>query len=130
MLFDGVCNLCNGAVNFLIDNDRKGKLHFASLQSEYGQRVLKYFDLPTEEFGSFIFLTREGRLYQKSTAALEVAKKMGGGWSLFYAFIVIPKFIRDGIYSLIARNRYDWFGKRETCRMPTPELKSRFLENA
>lgn len=124
-----MCNLCNGAINFLIDQDSKQHLYYASLQSGTGQEVLKRFNLPAEEdYESFIFLRSDGELFQKSRAALEVGKALGGLWTLSYIFIVIPGFLRDGIYSWIARNRYKWFGKRDTCRMPTPELRSRFVE--
>ncbi len=127
VLFDGVCNLCNGAVNFLIDHDPEGKLHYAALQSDFGQAVLEAHQLPTDDYGSFIFLDEEGRIYQKSRGALEVARILGGGWQWLYVFVIVPPFLRDAVYTLIARNRYRWFGKRDSCRMPTPELKSRFI---
>lgn len=127
VLFDGVCNLCNGAINTLIDLDEKGRLHYASLQSEFGEAVLDHFGLPKDDYGSFIFLRHDGAIYQKSRGALEVLRMLGSAWKLLYVFVVIPPFLRDGIYNLIARNRYKWFGKRDSCRMPTPELKSRFV---
>ena len=124
--FDGVCNLCNSAVNFLIDQDKQGRLKFASLQSEAGREALHRWGLPEKEYDSFI-LEKDGRLFQKSEAALEVVKLLGGGWSLLYGFKVIPRSWRDWLYTRIARNRYRWFGKRTECRLPTPELKARFL---
>ncbi len=129
IVFDGVCNLCNGAVNFVIDHDPNPKFHFyfASLQSNFGQQLLQTHHLDTKQFNSFL-LYSNGKLYQKSTAALRVAKILGGWWQVLYAFIIVPHFIRNFIYDLIARNRYRWFGKTESCRMPTPELKSRFLD--
>lgn len=124
--FDGVCNLCNGAVNFLIDHDRNKKLKFASLQSEAGEEVLRRFGLPLGEYDSFILL-KNGQLFQKSDAVLEVVRLLGSGWSLLYGFKIIPPFFRDWIYTQVAQNRYRWFGKRNECRLPTPELKARFL---
>jgi predicted DCC family thiol-disulfide oxidoreductase YuxK len=127
LLFDGVCNLCNGAVQFVIKRDKNARLKFASLQSEAGQKLLKEFHLPENEFESFVFIDGD-KAYTKSTAALQVAKNLGSFWKTFYAFIIIPKPIRDFAYSLIAKNRYKMFGKRESCMIPTPELKSRFLQ--
>ncbi|WP_373512804.1 thiol-disulfide oxidoreductase DCC family protein [Persicitalea sp.] len=124
--FDGVCNLCNAAVNFLIDRDSEGKLKFASLQSASGEEVLARFNLPEQDYDSFILL-KDGQLFQKSDAALEVVKLLGGGWSLLYAFRVIPRDWRDWLYTKIAQNRYRWFGKRDQCRLPTPELRERFV---
>jgi predicted DCC family thiol-disulfide oxidoreductase YuxK len=126
VLFDGVCNLCNGAVNFLIDADRKQKLHFASLQSEVGQRLLEGRKMDASNFDTFVFIS-DGHTYTRSRAALEVMRTIGGAWSLLYILVIVPAFIRDAVYSLISRNRYRWFGKRDSCRMPTPELKSRFV---
>jgi predicted DCC family thiol-disulfide oxidoreductase YuxK len=126
VLFDGVCNLCNGAVNFLIDCDKSNRLHFASLQSEVGQEILQYYGLNTTDFDTFVFLNK-GKLFTRSTAALEIVKTIGGFWSFLYIFRFIPAFIRDGIYNLVAKNRYKLFGKRNACRMPTPELKAKFL---
>jgi predicted DCC family thiol-disulfide oxidoreductase YuxK len=127
LLFDGVCNLCNGIVQFVIKHDPKHVFRFASLQSEFGQEVLRKFNLPMERFGSAILL-ENGKAYTQSTASLRVAKKLGGGWPLLYAFIAIPPFIRDAIYGLVARKRYKWFGKKEECWIPTPALKDLFIE--
>ncbi|WP_448520295.1 thiol-disulfide oxidoreductase DCC family protein [Rhodoflexus sp.] len=126
VLFDGACNLCNGIVNFLIDADRRGRLKFASLQSETGQEVLLRFGMDTTDLDTFVFYT-DGKAYTRSRAAIEVARKLGGLWQIAYVGIMIPPFIRDGIYRWVAKNRYRWFGKRDACRMPTPELKTRFL---
>ena len=125
ILFDGVCNLCNGAVNFIIDRDQEGIFNFASLQSEFGQEVLAHYQLPTDDYDSFIFL-KKGKLLTRSSAALEVAKMLKG-WSWLYGFVIVPRFIRDAVYKLIANNRYKMFGKQDSCRLPTPELKSRFI---
>ena len=124
--FDGVCNLCNSAVNFLIDQDTQGRLKFASLQSEAGKAVLHRSGLPEQDYDSFI-LVKDGQLFQKSEAVLEVVRLLGGGWSLLYGFKIIPRAWRDWLYTKIAQNRYRWFGKRTQCRLPTPELRARFL---
>jgi predicted DCC family thiol-disulfide oxidoreductase YuxK len=127
VLFDGVCNLCNGAVLFIIKRDRAAKFSFASLQSEYGQVQLKKFGLPVNELNT-IFLIKGGKFFKKSDAALEITRGMSGLWPAFYVSKIVPKFIRDATYDWIAKNRYRWFGKQETCMIPTPELKGRFLD--
>lgn len=126
ILFDGVCNLCNGSVLFIIKRDPKSQFYFAALQSDFGNKQLKNFGLPATELNS-VLLIKGGTLYQKSNAALEIAKHLSGLWPALYIFKIIPPFLRDGIYTWIARNRYRWFGKKDTCMIPTPELKSRFL---
>ncbi|MEO6733782.1 MAG: thiol-disulfide oxidoreductase DCC family protein [Ferruginibacter sp.] len=128
ILFDGVCNLCNGAVNFVIKRDKRSSIKFASLQSGKGHQLMNQYNLRTDVFNSFIFIER-GKVHIASTAALKVSKYLSGLWPLLYSFIIVPKFIRDGIYKWIARNRYKWFGKREQCMIPTPEMRSRFLGN-
>lgn len=127
ILFDGVCNLCNGFVQFLIKRDKKARFKFASLQSANGQSLLLKFGLPTADFNSFVYIKGD-HYFAKSAAGLNVLKDLGGLWQFFYAFIVIPGFIRDFIYSAIAKKRYKLFGKRETCMVPTPDIKNRFLE--
>lgn len=126
ILFDGVCNLCNGTVQFLIERDSKAKFKFASLQSEKGQALLADFDLPASDFDTFVYI-ENGNCFTKSTAALRVLKKLGGTWRLFYIFIMLPKKVRDLLYNVVVRNRYKLFGKRDSCMAPTPELKDRFL---
>jgi predicted DCC family thiol-disulfide oxidoreductase YuxK len=126
ILFDGLCNLCSGAVQFIIKRDKKNLFKFASLQSAFGQDVLKKFKLPSHELSSFILL-ENNIIYTKSTGALKVAKQLSGGWPLLYAFIIVPRFIRDGVYNYIAKNRYRWFGKKQECWLPTPTLKNKFL---
>ncbi|MDW3193496.1 MAG: thiol-disulfide oxidoreductase DCC family protein [Cytophagales bacterium] len=126
ILFDGVCNLCNSSVNFVIDRDTQQHFKFASLQSDFGQdQVQKIGDDPSQL--NSIVLIEGDRFYRKSTAALRVARKLSGGWPMLYAFIIIPPFLRDLIYDFIAKNRYRWFGKEDACRIPTPELSHRFL---
>lgn len=126
ILFDDICNLCNSAIQFVIKHDAEKKFSFTSLQSETGQKLLKQYGLALENFTSFT-LIQDGKVYIKSTGALKVAKQLKGGIKLLYFFIIVPAFIRDAIYNLIAKNRYKWFGKKEICILPTPELKARFL---
>lgn len=123
VLFDGVCNLCNGAVQFIIARDKHQDFRFASLQSTFGQQY-------QEQVGEVdsILLVEEGQVYQKSTAALRIARKLNGLWPMLFVFIIIPPFLRDFIYDIIARNRYRWFGKKESCWLPTPDLKALFLD--
>jgi len=127
ILFDGVCNFCNGSVNFIIDRDKKGLFSFASLQSSAAQEILQEKGEDTASFNSVILVT-EDKIYRKSRAALEIAKQLSGLWPIFYIFRIIPTSIRDFFYDIIAKNRYKWFGKRDTCRMPEPEVRERFLE--
>jgi predicted DCC family thiol-disulfide oxidoreductase YuxK len=126
ILFDGICNLCNRSVQFVLNHDKQKIFHFASLQSNAGQRLLKEYNLSETVFNSFV-LIQNGKTYLKSTAALMVAKQLGGAIKLLYAFIIVPAFIRNAIYNVIAKNRYKWFGKQESCMMPTAALQSRFL---
>ena len=126
ILFDGVCNFCNSSVNFVIARDKKSVIKFAALQTEPGQQLLKQFNLPTDDFTSFIFI-EEGAVYTESTAALKVCKYLTALWPLLYGLIIVPKFIRDGIYKWIGKNRYKWFGKQDHCMIPTPEVRGRFL---
>jgi len=126
ILFDGVCNLCSASVQFILKRDKEKRFSFASLQSTYGQGLLKQFDLSTDVFNSFI-LFQDGNILTRSTAALKMFSQLKG-WGWVKIFLVVPKFIRDGIYNLVAKNRYKWFGKKEECWVPTPELKARFLD--
>lgn len=126
VLFDGVCNFCNASVNFIIERDRKGILKFAPLQSEAGQKFLTEFNLDSPDVDSVI-LIEDGKAFTFSTAALRIAKRLGGIWSLGYAGIIVPAPIRDFFYKWFARNRYRLFGKKDTCMIPTPEVRSRFL---
>ncbi len=125
VLFDGVCNFCNGAVNFIIRNDPDKKFKFAALQSEAGQELRSRFAIG-DDIDSII-LVENGKAYLHSTAGLRVAKTLGGIWSLGYVFIVVPAFIRDWAYRLFARNRYKLFGRQDACMLPTPEVRERFL---
>ncbi|MCB0478046.1 MAG: thiol-disulfide oxidoreductase DCC family protein [Crocinitomicaceae bacterium] len=127
ILFDGVCNLCNGSVQFVLMRDHQEQFKFASLQSDFGQRVLKDHGLDQNDFNSFIYL-RNGELIQKSSAALEIAKDLKNMWQLLYVFILVPKPIRDFVYSFIAQNRYKLFGQKESCMIPEKPVQHRFIQ--
>lgn len=126
ILFDGVCNLCNGAVNFVIERDKKNVFKFAALQSEVGRELASKYEIDTAALDSIILIDGDTH-YEKSTAALRIARELSGGYPLLYGFMVLPRFLRNAVYDYIAKNRYKWFGKKESCMIPTPELKSRFL---
>lgn len=128
IFFDGVCNLCNASINFIIDRDPEKRFLFASLQSNIARQKLEAFGMDTNRMESIILL-KDGKIYKESSAALRIALGMNGAWPILYVFWLIPKPIRDFVYRLIAKNRYKWFGKRETCRLPTPDLKERFLDS-
>jgi predicted DCC family thiol-disulfide oxidoreductase YuxK len=126
ILFDGVCNLCNQSVQFVIRHDPRSNFRFAALQSDFGQSVLREHHLHDEELLSVVLLTGT-RVYERSRAALEIARRLNGLWPLMYVFVIVPPFIRDLVYDWIARNRYRWFGRRDECMIPTPELRARFI---
>ena len=126
VLFDGHCNLCNGSVQFIILRDKKGYFNFCSLQSEAGQALLEKHQLSKTELNSLVLIENE-KAYRQSTAALRIAKKLDGSWPLFYGFIIVPPFIRNFFYNLIAKNRYRLFGKKDECMLPRPEWRERFL---
>jgi predicted DCC family thiol-disulfide oxidoreductase YuxK len=126
LLFDGVCNLCNGLVQFTIQRDPTGRFHFASLQSASGQKILKKYKLPVRDLDTFVFV-KDGKAFVKSTAGFKMLKELGGFWSLFYVFMLVPVPIRDWIYDRLAQARYPIFGKRKVCMVPTSDVKSRFL---
>jgi predicted DCC family thiol-disulfide oxidoreductase YuxK len=126
ILFDGVCNLCNTAVQFVIERDPTAVFRFAALQSDFGQGILAKNAINTEG-GDTMILVENGQVYDRSTAALRIAKRLSGGIKLLAVFLIVPRPIRDFFYKIIARNRYRWFGKQETCWLPTKELKARFL---
>lgn len=126
VLFDGVCNFCNGSVNFIIERDEKNYFKFAPLQSEISRQYLDKFGIDKAETDSVILIENE-KAYTHSTAALKIARRLPGIWSWFYGFIVVPKPVRDFFYKLFAKNRYSLFGKQDACMMPTPEIRQRFL---
>lgn len=129
VLFDGVCNLCTGTVTFIIKRDGKDKFRFASLQSEVGKQLMEERHIDPSSNNSIIVIEPQVAYYVKSTAAIEIAKELGGLWPVLQVFSYIcPEGIRDSIYEFIAKNRYKWFGKKDSCMIPTPALKSKFLD--
>jgi len=126
VLFDGICNLCNHVVDFLIDKDSKKRFRFASLQSDIGQKIVKKFNLSTIEVNTIILVEGE-KCYTKSTAVLRIAKMLKAPWPILFGFIIIPRFLRDALYNIISKRRYRWFGKMDKCSIPTEELRDRFL---
>jgi predicted DCC family thiol-disulfide oxidoreductase YuxK len=128
ILFDGVCNLCNASVKFIIKRDRRDKFYFASLQSLFGKSQLKKFGLNTDEFFSVV-LIKQDKAFLRSDAAIEIARDLSGLWPLLYYLKIIPAFIRDFFYNLISKNRYRLFGKQDSCMLPTAEMKTKFIED-
>lgn len=127
ILFDGVCNLCNSAVQFIIKNDRKDVFRFVALQSDLGQEILAYIGIDPNTIDSIVLYEPGVAYYYKSSAALEIAKSLDGFFSLGIILKIIPTGIRNHLYDYIALNRYKWYGKKESCMIPTPELKAKFL---
>jgi predicted DCC family thiol-disulfide oxidoreductase YuxK len=126
VLFDGVCNVCNAAVNFIIDRDPEGRFRFASLQSPEGQALSAPHGIDGSQPSTMVLL-EDGKAYTESAAALRIARKLSGPWPVAYAAVLVPRALRDAAYRYFAANRYRWFGRTEQCRIPTPELRSRFL---
>jgi predicted DCC family thiol-disulfide oxidoreductase YuxK len=127
ILFDGVCNLCNTSVQYIIKHDKKDIFRFVSLQSELGQAILKYIGVDTTKTDSFILYEPGIAYYAKAEAAYRVSKELNGIISVLGIFSVFPKFFQNLCYDFIAKNRYKWYGKKENCLVPTPELNSKFL---
>ena len=127
ILFDGVCNLCNGSVQFVIKRDKKDRFRYAALQSEVSQQLVQERHIDTKEVDSIILIEPGVAYFTKSDAALEIAKDLGGVWRLMALFHWVPRSIRNFVYDFVARNRYKWFGKKEACMVPTPELQAKFL---
>jgi len=127
LYFDGLCNLCNGAVQYIIRHDEQGLFRFASLQSEAGRQVQEAYRKQYGQVPDSLILQVDDKIYSRSDAALHTAILIKRWKWLSKMCLVIPKFLRDGVYNLIAKNRYRWFGKKESCMIPTPELQSRFL---
>lgn len=128
ILFDGVCNLCNASVQFVIKNDKKNTFLFVPLQSVTGKQIISEFNIDTAKVDSILLYIPKKGLFSKSTAALKIANKLHFPWNWLSVFFIIPPFIRNWVYDFIAKNRYKWFGKKEFCMIPTQELKSKFLE--
>ncbi len=127
LLIDGHCNMCQGLAKFVVGRDKRAVFRFASLQSELGRRLLKEGGMPEDALETFVMVDN-GKYYTKSTAALRIGRKLGWPWSVAYPAIVVPRFVRDRVYRFVARRRYRWFGRSESCLLPTPEMRSRFLE--
>lgn len=127
ILFDGVCNLCNTTIQHIIKNDKKDQFRFVTLQSDLGQRIIKYLNINTSKIDSVILYEPSVAYYYKANAALKIARYIGGITSLLAIFNFLPDGLKNNVYDYIAKNRYKWFGKRETCMLPTPELKAKFL---
>jgi predicted DCC family thiol-disulfide oxidoreductase YuxK len=125
ILFDGLCNLCNSSVQFILKRDRKKQFRYASMQGVTGRLLLQRFNLSGN---SSFFLLKQDKIYTQSDAALKVAKELSGLWPLCYLFIVVPPFIRDSVYRFIASHRYHWFGKKEQCEVPSAAVKNYFLD--
>ncbi|WP_224490451.1 thiol-disulfide oxidoreductase DCC family protein [Robertkochia flava] len=129
ILFDGVCNLCNGAINFVIKRDHQDRFRYASLQSEIGKALLKERKIDTNEIDSIVLIEPGVAYFVKSDAALEIAEGLGWPWKTLYVFnYILPVQLRDKLYDFVARNRYRWFGKKDQCMIPTPALRSKFLD--
>jgi len=128
VLFDGVCNLCNSAVTLIIKHDKNDIFRFAPLQSTTGKQLAAEHKIALDTIDSILLIDPNIGYDHKSTAALKIAKHLSGGYPLLAIFLILPKAFRDVVYDFIARNRYRWFGKKESCMIPTPELKSLFLD--
>lgn len=128
ILFDGVCNLCNTSVQYVIKHDKKNRFMFTALQSETGKKIIDHFNVDTNKVDSIILYTPGKGIVSKSTAALKVASKLGFPTNMLSVFLIVPAFIRNWVYNIVAKNRYKWYGKKDACMVPTPELKSKFLE--
>ena len=127
ILFDGICNLCNSSVNYVIKHDNNDVFRFAPLQGENGKAIIEKFNLDTSQTDSILLYSEDKGLKIKSTAALAIASKLGFPRNLLTVFYIIPTFIRNWVYDYIAKNRYKWYGKKEACMIPTPELQEKFL---
>jgi len=127
ILFDGVCNFCNSSVLRIIAQDKKNIFLFASLQSKPGKQITAHFNIDTTQIDSIILIESDTEYFIKSSAALKILKQFKGFWKLFQLCWIIPAFIRNRAYTYIAKNRYAWFGKKDNCMLPTPEIKSKFI---
>lgn len=126
IFFDGVCNLCNASIDFIMKRDKNNRFLVGALQDEHSRKVLGQYEV-NENYLDSLVLLQDGQIYYKSTAALKTAKSLSGLWPIFYPLIYLPKGFRDAIYEWIASNRYDWFGKKNTCRLPSAEERAKFL---
>jgi predicted DCC family thiol-disulfide oxidoreductase YuxK len=126
ILFDGVCNLCNRTVNYVLKRDKKDRFRFAAFQDEAGKRLIAKLNIDRSKTDSIVLID-DDKVYVRSTAALRISRNLGGGYPLFYGLMIIPNFIRNWVYDYVARNRYKWFGKKDSCMIPAPEIRSKFL---
>ena len=126
ILFDGVCNLCNSTVNFVIRHDNKNQFKFAALQSDIGEILVEEYGIDLMKTDSILLISNK-KHFIKSTAALKIARRLSGGYPLLYGFMIVPTFLRNWVYDYIAKNRYKWYGKKESCMIPAKEIKSKFL---
>lgn len=126
VFFDGVCNLCNASIDFIIQKDSKNQFLVGALQDSFSKAILSVHKVDEDYLDSLVLL-EEDQIYYKSTAALKIARKLSGIWPIFYPLIYLPTWLRDPVYDFIGKNRYRWFGKKNTCRIPTPEEKAKFL---
>ncbi len=126
VFFDGVCNLCNASIDFIIKRDRHNKFLVGALQDGFSKGLLSKHQVKEDYLDSLVLL-ENGEIFYKSTAALKIARKLSGLWPVFYPLIILPTWLRDPVYDFIGKNRYSWFGKKNTCRIPTPEEKAKFL---
>lgn len=127
ILFDGVCNLCDSTVQFIIKHDKKDVFRFVALQSDLGQEIIKYLGIDTSKTDSIILYELGHAYYYKAEAAINIAKGLGGIYSLMGLFSVLPKSLSNSVYDYVAKNRYKWYGKKSECMIPTPEMKAKFL---
>ena len=128
ILFDGICNLCNSSVQYVIKNDHKELFMFAPLQSKIGEKIIKKFDIDTVKVDSILLYSNKFGLKSKSSAALHISKHLRFPVNLWSIFLIVPSFIRNWFYDYVAKNRYKWYGKKDECMIPTPELKNKFIE--
>ncbi|MEL0456147.1 DCC1-like thiol-disulfide oxidoreductase family protein [Flavobacteriaceae bacterium SZ-1-7] len=128
ILFDGVCNLCNSSVQYVIKHDKMNQFMFTALQSETGKEIIDEFNIDTSKIDSILLYNPQKGIDYKSTAALKIGSKLGFPRNLIGVFFIVPTFIRNWVYDFIAKNRYKWYGKKDACMIPTPELKSKFLD--
>lgn len=128
ILFDGVCNLCSSSVQYVIERDHKNKYVFAALQSDIGKEIIEKYKIDPSKTDSILLYRKDKGVVSKSTAALLIAKHLGFPTNLLYPFLIVPAFIRNMVYDYVAKNRYKWYGKKESCWIPTPELKAKFID--
>lgn len=128
ILFDGVCNLCSSSVQYVIERDHKNKYVFAALQSDIGKEIIEKYKIDPSKTDSILLYRKDKGVVSKSTAALLIAKHLGFPTNLLYVFLIVPAIIRNMVYDYVAKNRYKWYGKKESCWIPTPELKAKFID--